>query len=166
MNNQVADPAADYIGDPAMTLREALEEIRRLNTIIAGDAEGASEGEAEIDRLTERAEKLRKDNVRLSEGFGEFAARLHVAQQGHHITPEMIAAAVEYANEIYDSQDPGYGFAWGSLNELNFFRCRGCGGSGFSTRPPTGAAHMASTQCSACAPWGSHGYTIGKRDAY
>ena len=87
----------------------------------------------ESDRLRERIEELEQHNRTLQSVVSPQTVR-----SWHVTTHEQIAAAVVIAEANRYRNRKSDGAGWNTINELNIFRCEGCGGSG-KTHSRTGS---------------------------
>ena len=72
---------------------------------------------------------------------------------GYHITPKMIDAAVEYANDESVALQGRQGCAWDALNKLNIFRCEKCDQGRIFSTPQVGLPLV-------CPDCNGHSYVI------
>ena len=132
------------------------EEIERLLSACGVEdmKHEINEQQAEIKRLKARVEELEKENESLR-------AKIKFLRNGcHHITDEMIDAAVQWLENIYSDDNPTRlslsiveiikRHLWKLLNKLNIFRCY-----------HLGATQLNGILVGECSDCHGHGWTIG-----
>jgi hypothetical protein len=124
------EAAADEIKRLQYELDDREKRIHNQCKRIGGLEEESKIDFEERDRLLEQVEELEKEINENGPDCQEIYDRGFVdGSDGHHLSPEMVEKAVEYANKLRNGEYPVV-CVWIALNIFGIFRCEGCDGIG------------------------------------